>query len=241
MEPNQFGTTTATAARGVNEGLRSHFNRVYGTMALGLLITAVMAYVTSTNEAMLGLLVGAQGNTMMRMLIAFSPMIVIMMAFNPYTIRKLSAPVLGMIFFAFSAYFGWLMSTMFIAYTDASIVRVFFITAATFAAMSIWGYTTKSDLSQMRSFLMMAVVGLIIAIVVNMFMQSPLMMYLISGAGVVIYTLMVAFDTQQIKQSYSEMHSRSDNNKMAIMGALGLYINFIMIFQFLMQFLGQRE
>ena len=129
MQPNPFGTTTGKTAATVNEGLRSHFHRVYGTMALGLLITGVMAYITAGSEAMLGLLVGAQENTMMRLLIAFSPMIVIMMAFNPYTMRRLSAAALGMIFFAFSAYFGWLMSTMFIAYTAESITRVFFITA----------------------------------------------------------------------------------------------------------------
>ncbi|MCI5059483.1 MAG: Bax inhibitor-1/YccA family protein [Alphaproteobacteria bacterium] len=241
MQENRFGTPTQAASTQINEGLRSHFHRVYGTMALGLLITAVMAYITAGSETLLSLLVGAQSNTMMRLLIAFSPMIVIMMAFNPYTMRKLSAPVLGLIFFAFSAYFGWLMSTMFIAYTAESITRVFFITAATFAAMSVWGYATKSDLSKMGSFLMMAVIGLIIAIVVNMFLQSPMMMYIISGAGVIIYTLMIAFDTQQIKASYNEAYGQENNNKMAIMGALSLYINFIMLFQFLMQFLGQRE
>jgi len=240
MNTNPFSTAQSTSVR-VDAGLRTHFNRVYGTMALGLLITGVMAYVTAGNEAMLSLLVGAQSNTMMRMVIAFSPMIVIMLAFNPYTMRKLSAPVLGMIFFAFSAYFGWLMSTMFIAYTATSITRVFFITAATFAAMSIWGYTSKKDLSKMGSFLMMAVIGLIIAMVVNMFLSSPIMMYVISGAGVVIYTLMIAYDTHQIKNNYNAAYGAENNNKMAIMGALGLYINFIMLFQFLMQFLGQRE
>lgn len=240
MNMNPFGATQ-TAARQIDAGLRSHFNQVYATMALGLLITGVMAYITSGNQAMLSLLVNAQGNTMMRMVIAFSPMIIIMMAFNPYTMRKLSAPVLGMIFFAFSAYFGWLMSTMFIAYTATSITRVFFITAMTFAAMSIWGYTSKKDLSKMGSFLMMAVIGLIIAMVVNMFMQSPIMMYVISGAGVVIYTLMIAYDTHKIKQSYNAAYGVENNKKMAIMGALGLYINFIMLFQFLMQFMGQRE
>lgn len=240
MNTNPFGLAKESG-RIVDAGLRSHFNRVYGTMALGLLITGVMAYVTAGNQALLSLLVNAQGNTMMRMLIAFSPMIIIMMAFNPYTMRKLSAPVLGMIFFAFSAYFGWLMSTMFIAYTATSITRVFFITAATFAAMSIWGYTSKQDLSKMGSFLMMAVIGLIIAMVVNMFLASPVMMYVISGAGVVIYTLMIAYDTHQIKRNYDPSYGAENNNKLAIMGALGLYINFIMLFQFLMQFLGQRE
>ncbi len=240
MQPNNLGTTT-TGARQIDAGLKSHFNRVYGTMALGLLITGVMAYFTSQNAALTSILVNAQGSTMMRMLIAFSPMIVIGLAFNPYTIRKLSAPVLGMIFFGFSAYFGWLMSTMFLAYTAESVTRVFFITAATFAAMSIWGYTTKSDLSKMGSFLMMAVIGLIIAIVVNMFMKSPMMMYFISGAGVIIYTLMIAFDTQKIKENYHAAHGAENNNKMAIMGALSLYINFIMLFQFLMQFMGSRD
>jgi FtsH-binding integral membrane protein len=241
MEPSRLNPTYARGEVRVDEGLKRHFNRVYFTMALGLLITGAMAYITSTNEAMLSLLVNAQGNTGMRMLIAFSPMIIIAMAFNPYTMQRLSAPVLGMIFFAFSAYFGWLMSIMFIAYTADSITRVFFITAGMFAAMSIWGYSTKADLSKMGSLLFMAVIGLIIAIVVNMFMQSPIMMYLISGAGVVIYTLLVAFDTQQIKRSYNAAHGRDNNNKLAVMGALSLYINFIMIFQFLMQFLGQRE
>lgn len=243
MEQNQFGTTpqTTTRDREVDVGLKNHFNRVYGTMSLGLLITAVMAYVTAGSPAMYGLLMSAQGNSFTRLLVAFSPMIVIAMAFNPYTIQRLSSAVLGMIFFAFSAYFGWLLSTIFIAYTSESIARTFFITAATFAAMSIWGYTTKADLSKMGSFLMMAVIGLIIAMVVNMFLQSSAMMYFISGAGVVIYTLMVAFDTRKIKESYNKAYGVENNNKMAIMGALSLYINFIMIFQFLMQFLGNRN
>jgi hypothetical protein len=240
MNTNPFSTAQSTA-RQIDAGLRSHFNRVYGTMALGLLITGVMAYVTSQNAALTSILVNAQGNMLMSLLIAFSPMIIIMFAFNPMTMRKLSAATLGMIFFGFSAYFGWLLSTMFLAYTATSITRVFFITAATFAAMSIWGYTTKKDLSKMGSFLMMAVIGLIIAIVVNMFLSSPMMMYVISGAGVIIYTLMIAYDTHQIKNSYNAAYGRENNNKLAIMGALGLYINFIMLFQFLMQFLGQRE
>ena len=109
MNTNPFGAVGQAATRTVDAGLRAHFNQVYMTMALGLLITGVMAYVTSQNEALYGLLGAAQGNTWTRLLIAFSPMIIIMMAFNPYTMRKLSAPVLGLVFFAFSAYFGWLL------------------------------------------------------------------------------------------------------------------------------------
>jgi len=241
MQPNRFTNVSRTNARQIDEGLRAHFQRVYNTMAIGLVITGLVAWFTSQSEAMLGILMAAQGNMLTSLLVAFSPMIVIMLAFNPATMRKLSAMALTGIFFAFSAYFGWLLSMIFLAYTPESIARVFFITAATFAAMSIWGYTTKKDLSGMGSFLIMGIIGLFIAIVVNAFLQSPMMMFIISGAGVVIYTLLTAFETQQIKESYSVSNGNEANAKMAVMGALSLYINFIMLFQFLLQLLGNRN
>lgn len=241
MEQNHFQTASTDRAVQFDAGLQSHFHRVYGTMALGLVITGLTAFITSTIPAMVGLLVAAQSNFLISMLVAFSPMIIIAMTFNPYTARRLSATSLSLIFFGFSAYFGWLLSMVFLAYTSESIARVFFITAATFAAMSIWGYTTKKDLSSMGSFLMMGVIGLIIAMVVNMFLQSEMMMFIISGAGVIIYTLMTAWDTQQIKESYHASHGEQANAKAAVFGALTLYINFIMLFQFLLQLLGNRE
>lgn len=238
MQP--YNSQTQTAA-GYDAGLRSHFIRVYNVMALGLVITGLMAWFSSQNEAMLGALASLHSNPLLGFVVMLSPMIIMMLAFNPASMRKLSAPALTGIFLAFSAYFGWLLSTIFVIYTAESIARVFFITAATFLAMSIWGYTTKKDLSSMGSFLMMGMIGLLIAIVVNFFLQSELMMFIISCAGVVIYTLLTAYDTQAIKEMYQVETGGEANAKLAVMGSLSLYLNFIMLFQFLMQLLGQRE
>lgn len=243
MEPNRnmnINTQAQTGAASYDAGLRAHFMRVYNTMSLGLVITGLVAWFTSQSPAMTQWLINMQSSGW-GILLAFSPMIVIAMAFNPATARKLSSTALTGIFLAFSAYFGWLLSTMFVVYTGASIARVFFITAATFTAMSLWGYTTKKDLSAMGSFLMMGMFGLVIAIFVNMFMQSTMLHFIVSGAGVVIYTLLTAYDTQMIKESYNESAGGEANAKLAVFGALGLYINFIMLFQFLLSFLGQQE
>lgn len=240
MQPDRF-TQSRESTVTFDAGLRSHFQRVYNTMAAGLVVTGITAWLTSQSEMMVGALAVAHSNPLMGLLVAFSPMIIVMFAFNPASMRKLSAAALTGVFLAFSAYFGWLLSMVFLAYTPESIARVFFITAATFTAMSIWGYTTKKDLSSMGSFLMMGIIGLIIAIVVNMFFQSPMIMFMISGAGVIIYTLLTAYDTQMIKESYNQASGREANAKLAVMGALSLYINFIMLFQFLLQFMGNRQ
>jgi hypothetical protein len=233
-------TQAQTGAASYDAGLRAHFMRVYNTMTLGLVLTGLVAWFTSQSPAMSQWLMETQQSGW-GILLALSPMLIIMFAFNPAAARKMSSAALTGVFLAFSAYFGWLLSTLFVVYTGASIARVFFITSATFAAMSLWGYTTKKDLSAMGSFLMMGVFGLIIAIVVNMFLQSTMMHFIISGAGVIIYTLLTAYDTQTIKESYQESAGGEANAKLAVFGALSLYINFIMLFQFLLSLLGQRE
>lgn len=240
MQPDRM-TTQTRAGTQIDAGLRSHFLRVYNIMAFGLVVTGLMAWITANTPAMMEPLLAMRSNPLMAMLIMFSPMILVGLAFNPASIRKFSFQTMTMFFVAFSAYFGWLFSTMFLMYSIGDITRVFFITSGTFAAMSIWGYTTKKDLATMGSFLMMGIIGLFIAIVVNIFMQSSMMMFVISGAGVLIYTLMTAYDTQMIKESYSASYGDQANGKMAVMGALSLYINFIMLFQFLMTFFGGRE
>lgn len=244
MQTDPFRTASSTGMRtaaSFDQGLRDHFNRVYGTMSIGLVITGLMAWFTASTPAMIGALISLSSNPLTGMLIAFSPMLVIMFAFNGASVQRLSATALSLVFFGFSAYMGWLLSVLLLAYTGESIARVFFITAATFAAMSIWGYTTKKDLSAMGSFLMMGVIGMIIAMVVNIFMQSPALMFVISGAGVLIYTLLVAYDTQAIKETYSASYGQDTTAKLAVLGALSLYINFIMLFQFLLSLIGNRE
>lgn len=241
MIPDRFENQTVTRGLTLDQGLKAHFQRVYNVMAGGLVITGLVAWFTAHSPAMMSFLLGLQSNALTSLLIAFSPMILLMMAFNPATVRRLPASMLTLFFFGFSAYFGWLMSVIFLAYTSESIAKVFFITAATFAAMSIWGYTTKRDLSAFGSFLMMGVIGLLIAVVVNIFLQSSMLSFVISGVGVVVYTLMVAFDTQAIKETYNESYGREENSKLAVMGALSLYLDFIMIFQFLLQLMGNRN
>lgn len=241
MQPDRFGNQTVSHGLAIDQGLRAHFQRIYNTMAVGLVLTGLSAWFTSQSPAMVSVLQSMQSNALTGLLIAFSPMIILMMAFNPAAARRMSAATLSLVFFGFSAYFGWLMSTIFLAYTAESIARVFFVTAATFAAMSIWGYTTKRDLSAMGSFLMMGMIGLLIAMVVNIFMESSMLSFVVSSAGVLIYTVMIAFDTQNIKETYRESDGQEANAKMAVMGALNLYLNFVMLFQFLLSLMGNRE
>lgn len=241
MTPDRFGPQTVTRGLALDQGLRTHFQRVYNVMAGGLVITGLVAWFSAHSPAMMSFLQSMQSSTLTSLLIAFSPMILLMMAFNPAAVRRMSSTMLTVVFFGFSAYFGWLMSVIFLAYTAESIAKVFFITAATFAAMSIWGYTTKRDLSALGSFLLMGAIGLLIAMVVNAFLGSSMLSFVISGAGVILYTLMVAFDTQSIKETYHESYGQEANSKLAVMGALSLYLDFIMIFQFLLQLLGNRN
>ena len=144
-------------------------------------------------------------------------------------------------FWAFAAIMGLSMSSIFMVYTDASIAKVFFITAATFGAMSLWGYTTKRDLTNMGTFLFMGLIGLIIAMVVNIFLASSALEFAISAVGVLIFVGLTAYDTQKIKESYSASHGADALAKGAIMGALSLYLDFINLFMMLLRLFGNRE
>jgi hypothetical protein len=158
-----------------------------------------------------------------------------------FGINKLSVPAAQAVFWAFSAVMGLSLSSIFLVYTDASIAKVFFITAATFGAMSLYGYTTKRDLTNMGSFLMMGLIGLIIASVVNIFMQSSMLEFAISAVGVLIFVGLTAYDTQKIKEGYDEAHAPEVLAKGAIMGALSLYLDFINLFLMLLRLFGNRE
>lgn len=228
-----------TQTKQVDAGLRNYFNRVYGIMALGLLATALMAFATSVTPALLKPLLMMQGN-MITALVLAAPIIALPFIVNTVA-RNSSSMVTGLIFLGFSAYWGWLLSLYLVAFTGTSVTRVFLITAIMFGAMSIWGYTTKRDLSKLGSILGMAALGLLIAILINFFLQSSMMHYVISGIGVIVYTAMIGYDTQMIKRQYNASYSLENLNKMAILSAMSMYVNVIMLFQFLMSFLGQRE
>jgi hypothetical protein len=235
---NNLNTKTQTTI-GVtyDEGLRTHFRNVYNVMCLGLVVTGLVAFGIANWPAAVALLFG----TPLKWVVMFAPLAFIFFGFTHKAVMTKTAGQLKTLFVLFSAVFGMSLSAIFLVYTGADITRAFFITAATFAAMSVWGYTTKADLSKLGSFLIMGVIGLLIAIVVNIFLQSSMLEFVISAAGVLIYTLMTAFDTQNIKESYNHAHGDDANSKMAVMGALSLYINFIMLFQFILQFVGNRE
>lgn len=230
----------ATVNAGVmsyDAGLRSHFRKVYNTMAMGLVITGLMAMVTSSIPAIATLF----ANPIFAIVFAFLPLVMGMVLFNGGALMTKSAAELNIRFYIFSAVFGFCLTPLVMVYAGADLARAFFITAATFAATSLWSYTTKADLSKFGGFLFMGVIGLVIAIVVNMFLQSAMMDFIISCAGVLIYTGLVAYDTQSIKETYAEAHGQEANGKMAVMGALGLYMNFIMLFQFILNLLGSNR
>jgi FtsH-binding integral membrane protein len=145
------------------------------------------------------------------------------------------------LFWLFCGTMGLSMGAIFLTYTDASIARAFFVTAATFGAMSLWGYTTKSDLASMGAFLLMGLFGLIIASVVNIFLVSSMLQWVVSVAGVAIFTGLTAWDVQRIKQTYAESYGQEANDKMAVFSALTLYLNFINAFQFMLELMGNRR
>jgi len=156
-------------------------------------------------------------------------------------VHKMSMPAAQATFWAFAAVMGLSLSSIFLVFTGASITRVFFITSATFGATALYGYTTKRDLSQFGSFLIMGLIGIVIASLVNMFMESTALQFAISVIGVLVFTGLTAYDTQRIKEEYNEMYAPDDLGRMAIMGALSLYLNFINLFTMLMQLLGNKN
>ncbi len=222
----------------IDAGLKAHMNKVYGLMSIGMAVTGVVAYAVGTNEQLLAAIFG----TPLKWLVMFAPLIFVF-AFSAM-INRMSAATAQLAFYAFAAVMGLSISFIFAVYTGISIAQTFLTTAIAFAALSLYGYTTKKDLSGMGTFLMMGVIGLIVASLVNLFLQSPAMTFAISLIGVLIFAGLTAYDTQSIKNEYLQMAANSDQEwlgKAAIMGALRLYLDFINMFMFLLQFMGNRE
>ena len=231
-ERRPFGTTLTQAE--VDEGLRSYMLRVYNYMGSGLALTGIVAYVvahTGLYQALFGSGIG--------FVVMFAPLGIVF--FMGAKIRTMKPSTAQTLFWAFSILMGASLSYIFLTYTATSIVRVFFITAATFGAMSLYGYTTTRSLARWGSFLFMGLIGVSIAMVVNIFMQSEFMQYVISVVGVLVFTGLTAYDTQRIKQTYVETDGQAVMTKKAIMGALNLYLNFINLFIMLLHLFGGRE
>lgn len=226
------------AAGAVDEGLREHMTAVYSTMGIGLLVTAGVAWSIGSNEALLASLQGSA----LYWVVLLAPLGMILGLSRAF--RSFSAQGLRLFFYVFSALLGASMSTIFAVYTTASIGSAFFATAAAFAGLSIYGYTTKRDLGPIGTFLVMGLVGLIIAMIANIFLASSALSFAISMIGVLIFAGLTAADTQEIKNRYLEQRgfpgSSEDVSKLAILGALSLYLDFINLFQHLLAFMGER-
>jgi len=227
-----------TRSAAIDEGLRTHMNKVYSTMSVGLLLTAAAAWAVGNNAILMQTLF--TGFT--RYIVMFAPLLMVF-AFGAM-INKLSAAGAQLFFYTFAAMMGVSISYIFVVFTDFSIVQTFLVTAISFAGLSLYGYTTKRDISGWGSFLIMGVIGLVVAMVVNIFLQSPAIMFAISIIGVLIFAGLTAYDTQKIKNTYLQMAHSGDQEwlaKSAIMGALNLYLDFVNLFMFLLQFMGNRE
>ncbi len=228
---------TGDLASGVtfDEGLRKHMLSIYNYMTSGILLTGVVALLTARS----GLAVTLMSGGPLTWLIILSPLaIVFAMSLGA---NRFSKTALQAMFWGFATLMGLSMSTIFLVYTGESIAATFFATAGAFAGLSLFGYTTKKDLSGMGSFLIMGVFGLIIASVINMFMGSSTMSLVISFLGVLIFAGLTAYDTQRLKEQYAYLRGSEMAGKAVVLGALSLYLDFINMFQFLLSFMGSRE
>ncbi len=253
----QGRTTTTRSSAVIDEGLRAHMNQVYGTMSVGMLLTAAAAWSISGlavtadpsgavaqigSDTYLTAFGAAIYTSPLRWLIMFAPLIFVFGL--SASINRISAGAAQVAFYAFAVVMGLSLSSIFLVFTGASIVQVFLITAIAFAGLSLYGYVTKRDLSGMGTFLMMGLIGLFVAMIVNIFLQSPAIMFTISAIGILIFAGLTAYDTQNIKSQYVAHAAQGDTEwlgKAAIMGALNLYLDFINMFMFMLQMFGNRE
>ena len=242
QDPRMTGVDAATvgvprAAR--DAGLRSYMLSVYNYMASGVLLTGIIALLFAPYAQQTLIAADGRGMSGLGWLVTLSPLgFVFAMSFG---VNRMKTSTLQLLFWGFAAVMGLSMSTIFIVYTGVSIAQTFFATAAAYLGLSVYGYTTKRDLSGLGTFLIMGVVGLLVAMLINMFLQSSAMSLAISAIGVLLFAGLTAYDTQRIKSLYFQVQGTEMAGKTVIMGALQLYLDFINMFQFLLMFMGDRR
>ncbi|MEK1853243.1 MAG: Bax inhibitor-1/YccA family protein [Phyllobacterium sp.] len=239
---------------GIDQGLRSYMLKVYNLMGIGLAVTGLAAlalvYLTTTNDPSLAAATLPNGKMLtsfgvvfftspLKWLVMLAPLAAVF--FLSFRIENMTVSAAQTTFWVYAALVGASLSSIFLVFTSGSIVQTFFVTAASFGALSLYGYTTKRDLSAMGSFLFMGLIGIILASLVNIFLASSALQFAISVIGVLVFAGLTAFDTQQIKEMYYEGDASDTYGRKAIMGALRLYLDFINMFMFLLQFLGNRN
>ena len=228
----------------IDEGLRAHMNKVYGLMSVAMVVTAGVAWAVGSSEQLFSILRNpvTGSMTILGWVAMFLPLGMVF-AFGAL-INRMSVAAAQLFFYAFAAAMGLSLAWIFQVFTGVSVASTFLITAIAFAGLSLYGYTTKRDLSAMGTFLMMGLIGLIVAMVVNIFLASSALAFAISVIGVLIFAGLTAYDTQNIKNTYLQHAVHGDTEwlgKAAIMGALNLYMDFINLFMFLLQFMGQNR
>jgi len=238
---------SATADMAVDAGLRAFMLGVYNKVALGLVLSAALAYVTSQVEPVRNLLyvmapdgVHVRGFTILGMILAFSPLAVIL--FGSFALRNATPRSSGILYWTIVSLMGASLGVLALVYTGTSLATTFLVTAAAFGGLSLWGYATKRDLTGFGSFLIVGLIGLIIASLVNIFLHNSMMAFIINVLGVFIFAGLIAYDTQRLKMTYYELGGNQAAMGVATnFGALSLYINFINLFQFLLALFGSRR
>ena len=236
MFQNQRSTAFQRAGTAsYDAGLRSYMLRIYNYMSGALVITGLVAFFASTNQALMQTIYG----TPLQWVVMLAPLgFILALSFG---VHKMKVSTVQTLFWTYSAAMGLSLSYIFLAYTGESIARVFFITAGTFAGMSLYGYTTKRDLTKFGSFLIMGLIGIIIASLVNIFMQSSALSFAVSALGVLIFTGLIAYDTQRLRNVYFMAGGQEQLAKASIMGALTLYLDFVNLMIMLLRFFGERR
>ncbi|MER9975128.1 Bax inhibitor-1/YccA family protein [Mesorhizobium sp. M0085] len=234
---NNLGYIGAGARAGAvyDEGLRRHMLRVYNYMGLGLVVTGVIAFVVASTPALYVPIF----STPLKWVVMLAPLAFVLLF--SFRMQAMSAAGAQAMFWAFCAVMGLSLASVFLVFTGTSIARTFFIAATMFGATSLYGYTTKRDLTQFSSFLIMGLIGVVIASIVNIFLGSTALQFAISVIGIAVFIGLTAWDTQTIKEQYAENFGAESQQKLAVFGAFSLYLNFINIFQLLLDFTGERE
>jgi len=235
---NRINTSTRTVDQAyIDEGLRAHMLRIYNYMSAALALTGIVAWFGASSGIYVSL-----ASTPLIFVIMLAPLGVVL--YFASRINNMTVSRAQSVFWVFAGLMGLSLSYIFLAYTGTAIFQTFFITAGAFAGLSIWGYTTKKDLSAMGTFLIMGLIGIIIASVVNMFIGSAQLHFIVSVLGVIIFAGLTAWDTQKLKRDWINRVQHSGEvvaEKSAIMGALTLYLDFINLFLFMLQFMGRRN